>query len=126
MLDLTIHSAHQYNPSIQIINASRHQLYTKTTLLHCSENVNPMARSFGQYISQNDGYDSRFYSHSYSLAIATDIYAVLAKNKLSLEIFDRYREIILSKGGSVDSMKLIKKFLGHDPNPAALVINLFS
>lgn len=67
------------------------------------------------------GYDAQYYGYMWSKVYADDIYSHLMANK---DNTGRYRDIILGAGGSVDGVKLVKRFLGREPNNVAFLRNL--
>jgi thimet oligopeptidase len=80
------------------------------------------AGSFGHLI----GYASRYYGYQWSLVYAQDMFSKFEEEGdiLSPETGRRYREEILSKGGSNDALQLVTKFLGREPNNKAYLKNL--
>ncbi|PVG02273.1 zincin [Serendipita vermifera] len=72
------------------------------------------------------GYDAQYYGYAYSLVFAYDMYeTVFAKNPLSPDAGQRYRQHILRPGGSRDEMESLKAFLGREPNAEAFAKALF-
>lgn len=76
------------------------------------------AGSFGHLI----GYGSRYYGYLWSQVYAFDMYSYMQENGvLSPEAGARYREKVLSKGGSDDAINLVTDFLGREPNNQAFL-----
>ena len=64
-------------------------------------------------------YASSYYGYMWSLVFACDIFDQLDKEGLTSKAGQRFAEMILSKGGSVDPEILLKNFLGRKPNEKA-------
>lgn len=63
------------------------------------------------------GYSANYYAYMWSEILAADAFAFMRDNGgLIRENGDRYREFILSKGGSDDAMELYRKFRNGNPD----------
>ncbi|THH01901.1 hypothetical protein EW026_g869 [Hermanssonia centrifuga] len=72
------------------------------------------------------GYDAGYYSYTYSLVFAADMYATVFKeDPLDPARGQRYRKNILLPGGSQDDIESLKNFLGRPPNSEAFIRELF-
>ncbi|WP_430615157.1 M3 family metallopeptidase [Flavobacterium sp. JP2137] len=81
---------------------------------------NAMSTSFS-HIFQG-GYSSGYYSYKWAEVLDADAFAYFVENGIfNREIADRFKEHILSKGGTEHPMALYKKFRGQEPNPEALL-----
>lgn len=70
------------------------------------------------------GYGSSYYSYLWSEVFAHDLFATIKRQGLlNPEIGKKYRESILSPGGSIEPQELIKNFLGREPNEEAFLID---
>lgn len=65
-------------------------------------------------------YGAKYYSYLWSKVYALDLFAHIKKHGLlNKEIGKEYSEKILMKGGSYEPQKLLKDFLGREPNSEA-------
>jgi peptidyl-dipeptidase Dcp len=63
------------------------------------------------------GYSANYYAYIWSEILAADTFAFMLENGgLTLENGDRYREYILSQGGSADAMDLYRAYRGGEPD----------
>lgn len=63
------------------------------------------------------GYSANYYSYIWSGVLAADAFAYMQQNGgLKRENGDRFRNYILSRGGSDEAMKLYKEFRGQEPD----------
>lgn len=64
------------------------------------------------------GYSSGYYSYIWSEVLDADAFAAFKKsgNIFNPELAKKYREFILSSGGTEDAMELYKKFRGSEPS----------
>jgi thimet oligopeptidase len=69
-------------------------------------------------------YGSQYYGYLWSLVYAQDMYSVFESDPLSPAIGNRFRKMVLAKGGSDDPLNLVKNFLGREPNNKAFLKNL--
>ncbi len=68
------------------------------------------------------GYGSKYYGYMWSLVYAADMFSEFQKTSpLDPATGKRYRDCVLSKGGSDDALNLVKNFLGREPNNAAFL-----
>ncbi|KAJ4158161.1 uncharacterized protein LMH87_008700 [Akanthomyces muscarius] len=66
------------------------------------------------------GYDAGYYTYCWSEVIAADMfYSVFQQDPLSRTEGQRYRRLILERGGSRDLMGSLCEFLGRETNPEA-------
>lgn len=73
--------------------------------------------TFGHMVS---GYDAGYYGYLSSQVYSADMwYSVFARDPMNRKEGRRYRYTVLEKGGSVEEMRLLKNFLGREPNPDA-------
>ena len=65
------------------------------------------------------GYAAKYYGYLWSKVFALDMFDYIKQHGLlNPEIGIRYRDTILSKGGSKDPEKLLQEFLGREPSSA--------
>lgn len=67
------------------------------------------------------GYDSSYYGYLWSKVYAIDLFSFFQSNPLDKELGMKLREEILSKGGTLDGLDLLKNFMGREPNPNAYI-----
>jgi len=68
------------------------------------------------------GYSANYYAYIWSEILAADAFAFMKEqNGLTRENGDRYRQYILSRGGSRDAMELYRDFRGGDPDVSHLL-----
>jgi thimet oligopeptidase len=61
-----------------------------------------------------DGYSSGYYTYMWSLVIAKDLYSAFDPGDMfDPEVAHRYRDLILSPGGTRDAADLVEEFLGR-------------
>lgn len=69
------------------------------------------------------GYSANYYAYIWSEILAADAFAFMSESGgLTRENGDRYREHILSRGGSEDAMTLYREYRNGDPDVRHLVI----
>lgn len=77
--------------------------------------------SFGHLM----GYSAKYYSYLWSLVFAKDLFNYIkGYGLLNPEIGTKYKNMILSKGGSKDPNELLKDFLGRAPTSDAFMNDL--
>jgi peptidyl-dipeptidase Dcp len=82
--------------------------------------VNCMSTSFS-HIFQG-GYSSGYYSYKWAEVLDADAFEYFKENGIfNKETSDKFKENILSKGGTEKPMKLYKRFRGKEPNSNALL-----
>lgn len=67
------------------------------------------------------GYDSSYYGYMWSKVYAIDLFSFFKNNPLDKELGMKLRKEILSKGGSLDGLDLLRNFMGREPNPNAYI-----
>ena len=70
----------------------------------------------------NGGYAAGYYSYKWAEVLDADAFELFKeKGIFNQDIAGRFKEFILSKGGSQHPMTLYKKFRGREPDPKALL-----
>lgn len=116
LFDQTIHSQPETDTA-----ATWHKLKTEVSLVESTQGTNPSA-SFGHLAG---GYDAQYYGYLYSEVFSADMYSRFKREGiLSPKVGKEYREIILSRGGSVDSIDSLVEFLGREPTQEAFLEHL--
>lgn len=67
------------------------------------------------------GYDSSYYGYLWSKVYAIDLFSFFQSNPLDKELGIKLRKEILSKGGSLDGLDLLRNFMNREPNPDAYI-----
>ncbi|MFD2891126.1 M3 family metallopeptidase [Flavobacterium chuncheonense] len=68
------------------------------------------------------GYSSGYYSYKWAEVLDADAFAYFQeKGIFDPEVARKFKEYVLSKGGTEHPMELYKKFRGHEPTPDALL-----
>ncbi|WP_367757901.1 M3 family metallopeptidase [Flavobacterium sp. WC2430] len=81
---------------------------------------NAMSTSFS-HIFQG-GYSSGYYSYKWAEVLDADAFEYFQeKGIFNKEVADKFKDNILSKGGTEHPMILYKRFRGHEPSPDALL-----
>ena len=80
-----------------------------------------MSTSFSHIFA--GGYSAGYYSYKWAEVLDADAFAYFKENGIfNKEIANKFRENVLSKGGSEHPMILYKKFRGREPTVDALLI----
>ena len=117
LLDMKWHSE---NPSeINSVKEFEIDAFTNTKLYpDVAENC--MSTSFS-HIFQG-GYSSGYYSYKWAEVLDADAFEFfLEKGIFSKEVATKFKETVLSKGGTIKPMDLYKQFRGKEPKPDALL-----
>ncbi len=117
MLDMSWHGIDPTN----ISNVKSHEdTAFKPTKLYPEVAENCMSTSFS-HIFQG-GYSAGYYSYKWAEVLDADTFEYfLEEGIFSKEIAQKFREHILSKGGTEHPMTLYKRFRGKEPQPDALL-----
>jgi thimet oligopeptidase len=81
---------------------------------------NNFLNSFGHLT----GYGSKYYGYLWAKVFALDIFDTIKTNNFSKEIGQKYKDIILKPGGTVDPALLVKTFLEREPEQKAFLKSL--
>lgn len=117
LLDMTWHGS---DPTpIENVKSFENSVMSRTDLYPVvAENC--MSTSFS-HIFQG-GYSAGYYSYKWAEVLDADAFAFFKeKGIFNREVADRFKELILSKGGTQDPMELYVKFRGKEPDPEALL-----
>ena len=117
MLDMAWHAQ---DPSIiKDIKAFETEQFAETQL-YPDVAENAMSTSFS-HIFQG-GYSSGYYSYKWAEVLDADAFEYFKeKGIFNREVADKFKDNILSKGGTEHPMILYKRFRGHEPSPDALL-----
>ncbi|WP_438989245.1 M3 family metallopeptidase [Polaribacter sp.] len=117
LLDMKWHSE---NPS-EINSVKEFEIDAfANTKLYPDVAENCMSTSFS-HIFQG-GYSSGYYSYKWAEVLDADAFKFfLEKGIFSKEVATKFKETVLSKGGTIKPMDLYKQFRGKEPKPDALL-----
>jgi peptidyl-dipeptidase Dcp len=117
MLDMSWHAA---NPS-KIKNVKAHETKAfKETQLYPDTPETCMSTAFS-HIFQG-GYSAGYYSYKWAEVLDADAFEYFLEEGIFNEtVATKFKENILSKGGTEDPMELYKRFRGKEPQPEALL-----
>lgn len=117
MLDL---SWHAIDPS-NVEDVKKHESEAfEATKLYPDVASNCMSTAFS-HIFQG-GYSAGYYSYKWAEVLDADTFEYFTENGIfSKDIADKFKENILSKGGTEHPMELYKRFRGKEPKPDALL-----
>lgn len=91
-----------------------------STQLYPDVKENAMSTAFS-HIFQG-GYSSGYYSYKWAEVLDADAFEYFQENGIfNKEVADKFKENILSKGGTEHPMILYKRFRGQEPKPDALL-----
>ena len=117
LLDMSWHSQ---NPSeIKSVKEFENEAFANTKLYpDVAENC--MSTAFS-HIFQG-GYSAGYYSYKWAEVLDADAFEYfLEKGIFNKEVATKFKENVLSKGGTEKPMKLYKRFRGQEPKPDALL-----
>lgn len=116
LLDMAYHGKAQ---TIDNVKAFEEKAF-ENTKLYPDVAENCMSTSFS-HIFQG-GYSSGYYSYKWAEVLDADAFAYFEeKGIFNKEVATKFKEYVLSKGGTEHPMELYKKFRGHEPTPDALL-----
>ncbi|QYA25362.1 M3 family metallopeptidase [Gramella sp. MT6] len=117
MLDI---SWHAIDPS-NVTDVKKHEVEAfEPTKLYPDVDTNCMSTAFS-HIFQG-GYSAGYYSYKWAEVLDADTFEYFTEHGIfSKDIADKFRENILSKGGTEHPMELYKRFRGKEPKPDALL-----
>ncbi len=104
---------------IKNVKESEKTAFAETSLFPDVEE-NCMSTSFS-HIFQG-GYSAGYYSYKWAEVLDADAFNYFKENGIfNTKIADKFKEHVLSKGGTENPMKLYKRFRGQEPKPEALL-----
>ncbi len=117
LLDMSWHGKDPKN----IKDVKQHEINTfKDTQLYPDVAENCMSTAFS-HIFQG-GYSSGYYSYKWAEVLDADAFEYFAEEGIfNKTVANKFKENVLSKGGTEDPMVLYKRFRGQEPKPDALL-----
>jgi Zn-dependent oligopeptidase len=117
LLDMSWHGLDPTN----IKDVKQHEVKAfKDTQLYPDVPENCMSTAFS-HIFQG-GYSSGYYSYKWAEVLDADAFECFTEEGIfNKTIANKFKENVLSKGGTEDPMTLYKRFRGHEPKPDALL-----
>lgn len=116
LLDMAYHGKAQTINDVKAFELAAFE----STKLYPDVAENCMSTSFS-HIFQG-GYSSGYYSYKWAEVLDADAFAYFEeKGIFNKEVATKFKEYVLSKGGTEHPMELYKKFRGHEPTPDALL-----
>jgi len=87
------------------------------------ESIKDASRA-GSFMHLVAGYDSQYYGYLYSEVFSACMFQKFKTQGIcNPKLGKKYRDVILSRGGTVDSMDSLIEFLGEEPNQDAFLIS---
>lgn len=119
MEDMTLYDNWDPNGKESVLDVAR-RLHQE--ILYWTETPNTARiASFGHL----DGYAASYYGYAWARVFSADMFSVFEnEGVLNPETGRRFRDVVLSKGGTEDPMDLVRAFLGREPNNKALLKSL--
>ena len=118
LLDMSWHAG-QSPATIKSVKSHEKQAF-KNTALYPDTEENCMSTSFS-HIFQG-GYSSGYYSYKWAEVLDADAFEYFKEaGVFNKEVATRFKDHVLSQGGTEDPMVLYKRFRGQEPKPEALL-----
>lgn len=120
LLDMMWHSMQlDEAQNVSDVVAMERFAFEPTEMFPVVENTN-MSVQFGHIFG--GGYASGYYSYKWAEVLDADAFSVFKENGIfDKETATRFKNTVLSKGGTVHPMELYKEFRGQEPTPDALL-----
>lgn len=117
LLDMSWHS--QDPSAIKSVKEHEKETFSKTSLYPNVEE-NCMSTAFS-HIFQG-GYSAGYYSYKWAEVLDADAFEYFKENGIfNKKVAEKFRDNVLSKGGTENPMILYKRFRGQEPKPEALL-----
>jgi peptidyl-dipeptidase Dcp len=117
ILDMAFHSN---NPSVITNIKAFEKTAFEDTSLYPDVAENCMSVSFSHIFA--GGYSSGYYSYKWAEVLDADAFAYFQeKGIFNKEVATKFKDNVLSKGGTELPMELYKRFRGQEPKPDALL-----
>ncbi len=117
LLDMAWHSGD--NSAVLDIEAFEAQHTSKTDLLPTVKGTS-ISAAFSHIFA--GGYSAGYYSYKWAEVLDADAFEFFKENGIfNRDVADKFKNNVLSQGGSIHPMKLYTQFRGKGPNPDALL-----
>lgn len=118
LLDMSWHGQDPTN----IFDVKSHEIETfKNTSLYPETKETCMSTAFS-HIFQG-GYSSGYYSYKWAEVLDADAFELfIEKGVFNKTVANKFKDNVLSKGGTENPMTLYKRFRGQEPRPEALLV----
>nr|WP_297306646.1 M3 family metallopeptidase [uncultured Flavobacterium sp.] len=117
LLDMGWHSQNPEN--ISNLKAFENEQF-ESTKLYPDVTENAMSTAFSHIFA--GGYSSGYYSYKWAEVLDADAFDYFKQNGIfNREIATKFKDNVLSQGGTQPPMELYKKFRGQEPKPEALL-----
>jgi peptidyl-dipeptidase Dcp len=117
LVDMTWHSADP--SSVKSIEDFETKVTSSTDFLPAVKGTS-ISTAFSHIFA--GGYSAGYYSYKWAEVLDADAFEYFKeKGIFSREVADKFKNTVLSKGGSIHPMDLYKTFRGKEPNPDALL-----
>ena len=118
LLDMSWH-ANESPDNIKSVKEYETKAFTETQL-YPSVKENCMSTAFA-HIFQG-GYSSGYYSYKWAEVLDADAFEYFKEEGIfNKDVANKFKDNVLSKGGTEDPMTLYKRFRGQEPKPEALL-----
>ncbi len=117
LLDMSWHESDPFN--INDVKLHEERAF-ESTRLYPNNKETCMSTSFSHIF--HGGYSTGYYSYKWAEVLDADAFEYFSENGIfNKEIAYKFKEYILSRGGTENPMALYKKFRGKEPQPEALL-----
>jgi oligopeptidase A len=117
LFDLRLHRDFDPGKKARVLE-TLYETRREVSLVH-PPSYNRMPNSFGHIFG--GGYAAGYYSYKWAEVLSADAFAVFEESGFARETGHRFRDSILTQGGSRDAMDLFVAFRGRKPNVDALL-----
>lgn len=112
LLDLAIHS--------ETIPENTWDYYNNLNIDLFGWEISPKTNILANW-SHMFGYDACYYGYLWSKVYAIDLFSFFESNPLDKKLGNKLRKEILSKGGIIDGLELLRNFMEREPNQDAYI-----
>ncbi|KAK0631295.1 hypothetical protein B0T14DRAFT_489880 [Immersiella caudata] len=125
VFDMVIHTMNEKEPSYPELFGATYRKVTGVKQSSASGLLCEWNHGYASYSSLIRGNDAGYYGYLWSKMYSADMfYSLFKDDPMSREAGQRYRHILLEKGGSQDEMLTLEQFLGRKPSSEAFFRDL--